>query len=102
VTDIRPFRNALVERILDGDGQAPASERRAAFQNNGLAGPLGMLAGKVATRPGHITDKNIAALTTSGLSEDQLFEIIVCASVGQATRQYEAAFAALEAATGKE
>jgi AhpD family alkylhydroperoxidase len=34
--------------------------------------------------------------TASGLSEDQIFEIVVCAAVGQATRQYDAALAALE------
>jgi hypothetical protein len=38
----------------------------------------------------------------SGLSEDQIFEIVVCAAVGQATRQYDTAFAALEAATERE
>jgi hypothetical protein len=38
----------------------------------------------------------------SGVSEDQIFEIAVCAAIGQATRQYDAALAALEAATRKE
>jgi hypothetical protein len=38
----------------------------------------------------------------SGLSEDQVFEIVVCAAIGQASRQYNAALGALEAATGKE
>lgn len=33
------------------------------------------------------------------MSEDQLFELIICAAVGQATRQFESASAALEAAT---
>ena len=32
----------------------------------------------------------------------QVFEIVVCAAVGQATRQYETALAALKAATKKE
>ncbi len=38
----------------------------------------------------------------SGLSEDQVFDIMVCAAIGQATRQYDTALAALEAATGRE
>jgi hypothetical protein len=36
------------------------------------------------------------------MSEDQIFEIAVCAAIGQATRQYDTALAALDAATGKE
>jgi hypothetical protein len=38
----------------------------------------------------------------SGLSEDQIFEIVVCAAIGQAVRQHDTALAALEAATKKE
>ena len=38
----------------------------------------------------------------SALSEDQVFEIVVCAAIGEATRQYDTAIAALGAATGKE
>jgi hypothetical protein len=34
----------------------------------------------------------------AGLSEDQVFEIVVCAAVGQADRQYRAALDALEKA----
>jgi len=48
------------------------------------------------------TDEDITAARASGISEDQIFEIAVCAAVGQATRQYETAFAALEAAAAKE
>jgi hypothetical protein len=44
----------------------------------------------------------MTAARVSGLSEDQVFEIVVCAAIGQATRQYDTALAALEAATGKE
>jgi len=38
----------------------------------------------------------------SGLTEDQIFEVVVCAAVGLATHQYEAAIAALDAAARKE
>jgi len=44
----------------------------------------------------------MAAVTASGLSEDQIFEIVVCAAIGQATRQYDTALAALAAATERE
>jgi len=54
---------------------------------------------KVAKRAYTVTDEDIAAAMSSGLSEDQIFEIVVCAAVGQATRQYDTALAALNAAT---
>jgi len=100
--DIRRAQKALVRRILEGSGKASASERRAAFNNSGFAEPLGTLVDKVARHAYRVTDEDITAAKVSGLSEDQVFEILVCAAIGQATRQYETAFAALKDATGKE
>jgi hypothetical protein len=102
MSDIREARNALARRILEGAGKASPSVRRAAFNNSSLAQPLSALVDKVARRPYSVTDEDITAATVSGLSEDQVFEIVVCAAIGQATRQYDTALAALEAATGKE
>jgi hypothetical protein len=100
--DIEVARNALVRRILQGPGVASLAEREAAFNDSGLAGAVGALVEKVAKCAFRITDEDIAAATASGLSEDKAFEIVVCAAVGQATRQYDTAHAALEAAAGKE
>lgn len=100
--DIRQARAALARRILEGAGSASPSERRAAFDNSGLAGPLGALVDKVARHANRVSDEDINATRGAGLSEDEIFEIVVCAAVGQATRQYDVALAALEAATGKE
>ena len=102
MSDIGEARKALVRRILEGAGEASPSERRAAFQNSGLAEPLGALVDKVARQAYRVTDEDITATKMSGLSEDQVFEIVVCAAIGQATRQCDTALAALEAATGKE
>ncbi len=102
MSDIGQARRALVSRILEGEGKASPSDRSAAFNNSGLAGPPGTLVDKVARHACRVTDEDIAAARESGLSEDQVFEIVVCAAIGQATRQYDAALAALEAATGKE
>jgi hypothetical protein len=102
MSDIGEARKALVRRILEGAGEASPSERRAAFQNSGLAEPLGALVDKVARQAYRVTDEDITATKMSGLSGDQVFEIVVCAAIGQATRQYDTALAALEAATGKE
>lgn len=102
MSDIRQARKALTSRILEGDGKTSPSERKAAFNNSGLARPLGGLVDKVARHAYRVTDEDITAARASGLTEDQVFEIVVCAAVGHATRQYDAALAALEAAAGKE
>ena len=102
MSDITHARKTLVSRILEGVGKASASERQAAFNNSGLAGPVGALVDKVAKNAYGVTDEDINAASVSGFSEDQIFEVVVCAAIGQATRQYDAALAALEAASGKE
>jgi hypothetical protein len=102
MSEVRQAQKALVRRILEGDGEASPSERRAAFNNSGVAEPLGTLVDKVAKHAYRVTDGDITAAKASGLSEDQIFEIVVCAAVGQASRQYETALAALNDATRKE
>lgn len=102
MSDISRARRAVVARILEGDGRASHAQRRSAFDNAGLAEPLRTLVGKVANHAYKITDEDIAAARAAGLSEDQIFELVVCAAVGQAARQHDAALAALAAATGKE
>jgi hypothetical protein len=102
MSDIRQARTALAMRILEGAGRTSRYERRAAFNNSGLGEPLLGLVDKVARHAPGVTDEDIATARASGLSEDQVFEIVVCAAIGQATRQYESALAALEVATGEE
>ena len=99
MADIVHARKALTSRILDGDGKAPTAERKAAFNNSGLAEPLATLVDKVARHASTVTDDDIVAARSSGRSEDQVFEIVVCAAVGAASRQYHTALAALDAAT---
>jgi hypothetical protein len=102
MADIKQARRALVARILEGEGKASHAQRRAAFDNAWHTDSLSTLIDKVARYAHKITDEDIAAARTSGLSEDQIFEIVVCAAIGQATRQYDAALAALTAATEQE
>jgi hypothetical protein len=105
MSDIKQARESLVRRILEEEGKASPSDRRAAFNNHGLDEPLGTLADKVATRAYSVSNEDIAAVRAASLSEDEIFEIAVCAAIGQATRQYEIALAALDAcstATRKE
>jgi alkylhydroperoxidase family enzyme len=99
--DIRRARHALLARILEGDASASRAQRRAAFDNAGLTEPLRTLVDKVAARAHLVGDEDIAAARASGLDEDKIFELVVCAAIGQATRQQDAALATLDAACGK-
>jgi hypothetical protein len=98
MSNIEPARNRLLRRILEGDGKASRIDRQSAFNNTGLSDPLRQLVDKVALNAGGIGDEDFVKALQSGLTEDQIFEIVVCAAVGQATRQCDAAKAALKAA----
>lgn len=100
MADISRLHRELIARVLGGDGTAPPELRRAAFDGSGLDEPLRALVDKVAHDAQQVTDEDIAAVRAAGLSEDQIFEIVVCAAIGQADRQYAGALAALRAATG--
>lgn len=101
MTDISRLHHELVDRVLGSGGTAPSELRRAAFDGAGLEEPLQSLVDKVARCPGRVRDDDFDAARARGLSEDQLFEIVVCAAVGEADRQYTGALAALAAATGE-
>jgi len=102
MSDITKARKALITRILEGDGKASHAQRLAAFDHTGFSGPMNTLIDKVIKQPCRVTDQDIEATKASGRSEDQIFEIVVCAAIGQAARQHDTALAALEAATKKE
>ena len=102
MSDITKARKALVTRILEGDGKASRGQRRAAFDHTGLSERLNTLIDKVTKQAYLVTDEDVAAAKASGLSEDQIFEIVVCAAIGEAARQHDTALAALQAATEKE
>lgn len=96
------FRKEAIERALHGPGKATGDARRAAFDNTGVAESARTLVDKIAKTAWKITDDDIAAVKRAGLSEDEIFELAVNASYGQATRQLESAFAALDEATSRD
>ena len=100
MANIEPSRKALLRRVLEGDGKTSFSERRSAFNNSGLSEPVRQLVDKVAMNGSSVDDRDIRRARQSGLSEDQVFEIVVCAAIGQASRQFDRAKVALEAARG--
>jgi hypothetical protein len=95
----RSIQQLLVNRILQGPGQASADQRARAFANAELPEPLRVLLDKVATRSAQVSDSDFATAIEAGFTDDQLFELVICAAVGESTRQYEAGLAALAEAT---
>ena len=59
---------------------------------------VSMLLVAVTRNAWKVTDEDVAAVKAAGVPEDQIFELAVCASLGQSTRQLDAALAALDAA----
>lgn len=99
MADITKQRKAAIARVLDGAGKASRERRKAAFDNAGVAPEaVRALIEKVAHEAWKISDEDVAAAKAAGLSEDEVFELVVCAAIGQASRQYESALAALEKA----
>jgi len=92
------LRKEVVERALHGAGEATGEARRAAFDNKGVAESASSLVDKVTRNAWKVTDEDVAAVKAAGVPEDQIFELAVCASLGQSTRQLDAALAALDAA----
>lgn len=99
MSNITQARQAVIDRILRGDGRASAEHRKAAYDNTNVPEKLRPLIEKVAKHAYKVTDEDVAAAKAAGFTEDQLFELVVCAAIGQASRQYESALAALAAAT---
>jgi len=95
----KSIRDRVVARIVDGEGMTEREARRAAFANDGVAEPARALIDKVAKTAARITDDDVDAAKKAGVKEDEIFELVVCAAVGQATRQLETALAALAEAT---
>ena len=93
---------ALQDRILTGEGRASPEKRARAFSNANFCQPLDGLIGKVASRPAQVTDTDFAAARAAGFSEDELFELVICAAVGQSARLYDAGLAALADAIADE
>ncbi len=100
MSDIRNALKTLIARVVEGDGRASHAQRRGAFDRTLAAEPLRTLVGKVAEHADRVTDEDIAAAKAAGHTEDQIFEVVVCAAIGQASREHEAALKALAAAGG--
>ena len=99
---IKQAQKALASRILEGEGKASSSDRRAAFNNSGLAEPAATLVDKVAKNAYRVTDEDIAAARDSGSAKTRSLRSWCARLSARPDRQYDTALASLEAATEKE
>ena len=93
------LRQAVVDRVLDGPGTTGVDARHAAFDNRDISGPIRALIDTVARTAWKVTDADVAAVRQAGVTDDEIFELVICAALGQSTRQLDAALLALDAAT---
>jgi len=92
--DVEQHRKAAIARAVDGDGKSAVELRRAAFANKDLPATVSALVDKVVNHAYRITDEDLAA-AKQHFSEDEIFELVLCAAYGQADRQLAAARAAI-------
>jgi alkylhydroperoxidase family enzyme len=90
-----------VDRVLNAAGRTSAQQRAGLRQRRYASAP-GHADQQVATAPTQVTDADFAAAKAAGFTEDQLFELVIAAAVGQSARLYEAGLAALAEAAGHE
>ena len=93
---VERLRKQVVERVLHGAGTTSGDARRAAFENTDVPAAARALIDKVTKTAWQVTDEDVAAAKQAGLSDDEIFELVVCAALGQSTRQLDAALAVLE------
>lgn len=96
--DKRALRDAVTRSVLDGPATSSPETRKAAAANHGLDPVRAAFVDKVTRTAYKVTDEDVAALKAAGVAEDEIFELAVCAALGESTRQLEAALAALEQA----
>lgn len=88
----------LEQRIVTGEGSASSDLRAKAFAGHELPEPLTTLLEKVAKHSYQVTDADFASALTAGYTEDQLFELVICAAVGESSRLYHSGLAVLQQA----
>ena len=95
------LRSAVVERVLNGPGTTGVAARHAAFDNRGVSEPIRALIDTVARNAWKVTDADVEAVRKAGAAEDDIFELVVAAALGQSTRQLDAALQALHRSTAR-
>lgn len=90
---------ALEARMLDGPGVVERARRRATAEGRPVGDRLADdYLDRIRTDAYAITERTIADLRAAGWTEDQIFELSICAAYGAAKRRLDAGLRAVEAA----
>jgi hypothetical protein len=87
--------SALRRAVLESPGHSDPAARAAAASGGPLPEPTASYVAKVRDRSYRVTVGDLGALTTAGLSEDEIFELTVAAAVGAALRRLDAGMQAM-------
>lgn len=87
-----PLREKVLQRALEGMGETDPSLRRAVAERTGVPSDLRVLVEKIHDHAHKVTDDDVAR---APYSDDQLFEIIVTASLGASQQRLMAGLKAL-------
>ena len=88
-------RDGVLQTVLEGAGESDSAIRRAAAKGTDVPADLETLVDKIHHHPYRVTDEDVATLQAK-YDDDQLFEIIVSASLGAAHQRLVAGLQALE------
>src|SRR5262245_10175209 len=90
-------RRVLEENVLRGPGHTDPALRRRVAERHDVPEELRALVDKIERHAYRVTDEDVASLR-SRYSDDELFEIVVAASLGSALDRLRAGLLALERA----
>jgi hypothetical protein len=96
---VDPYDNMMTQlkhAVFFGPGTLDVALRKAVGSGAEMPSVLGLYVSKVAQRDYEGMDKNILDLRRDGLSDDQIFEATVSASLGAGVRRLEMALTALK------
>lgn len=94
----RPSKAALFQKLVDsvmsGAGMLDSGQRKEAFDAEKPSTGAAWIE-RVRSRAASIEDEHLGELREAGLSEDQIFEMTICAAVGAADLRLRAALRTL-------
>lgn len=88
------LRDAVLRRVLSGDGETSPALRHAAASNAGVPGDLQTLVARVHAHAYRVTDDDVSA-GVRAYGEDAMFEVIVAAALGASRYRLDAGLRAL-------
>jgi len=91
------LRENVLESVLRSPGESDPAIRSAAADGTGVPADLQTLVEKIHRHAYKVTDEDIAR-AQSKYTDDQLFEIVVCAALGASRQRLFAGLEALEKA----